>query len=76
MKGVTKSDPFTGMFYKVSIHTPNEGSDHDRFMSPYTGGGVSIHTPNEGSDPVATAAYIEMSKVSIHTPNEGSDQYR
>ncbi len=71
MKGVTCAVDHVAGGDKVSIHTPNEGSDPPG-PSSVCSVEVSIHTPNEGSDgcPVSRKG---SDIVSIHTPNEGSD---
>ncbi len=72
MKGVTWDNPDEEEVEKVSIHTPNEGSDHTRKLFVHVAS-VSIHTPNEGSDVEFVIFHGATSVVSIHTPNEGSD---
>ena len=50
MKGATVAGHPEALIIRVSIHAPNEGSDH--VIDPLVSAGtfVSIHAPNEGSD--------------------------
>ncbi len=72
MKGVTHPSAVLQAVKHVSIHTPNEGSDHNVPVWDSVILRVSIHTPNEGSD-WDRCVFSGVQCVSIHTPNEGSD---
>ncbi len=72
MKGVTRLAYAVGVSDRVSIHTPNEGSDLATEVEGWVSMSFQSTLPMKG----VTWQYFDSPDrviVSIHTPNEGSD---
>ena len=49
MRGATIAEVAKILGFKISIHTPHAGSDHNEYDQGYHRQ-ISIHTPHAGSD--------------------------
>ncbi len=59
-----------GMSRKISIHTPNKGSDTDKTAQDILTE-ISIHTPNKGSDLKLVACIILLNPFQSTLPIKG-----
>ncbi len=74
MKGVTVEKKLIAPLLPVSIHTPNEGSDHRSHSRASVRSGFQSTLPMKGVTNGRSRVGL-AEDVSIHTPNEGSDVF-
>ncbi len=72
MKGATVYKGYRFRSRLVSIHAPNEGSDHGEGLDGQIRVWVSIHAPNEGSDPPKKGGEKELKMFQSTLPMKGA----